>query len=835
MKPDLNPKTRFRKTVTGSFRTVNGSNPSVTSPCIIHAAYGDPSPAGLPVSIGVPFKAGVLTESSALSVRAPSGEIRPAAGRILATWPDGSIRWCLVSFGAREAGAHELRWGQAVGQPKPAVTLRRAGGVWTIESDRLRLTVCETGPGVLGELVCDGHAYLAAPGDLSFCVDAASTQHEALRTVRVLEESPVRVRLRVEGAHYRSDGEHCLNYRLDVEVWAGWPAVRLDYHYFNLQPGRPSQLIRKIALEMAWKLGVATRRHFVQSNYGLYGVSRHVFNPAPVAIAADLSRSDAHVEESVMLLDDVNYPFYLRPPLVGTLDWLGVGNEERAVYVRLEDFTDARPNRLVSAGNKLAVEVWPATAEPLDLPQGRSRRQTITLAFVRQEGMSAGTAKLSAAPTQAPKGVAAILTAPVHEGRACVSPAWIAWCDAFKQSHVLPAGRHVRIENNMANLVRLNMPWTKFDIGDTDSGYNSSYAWINTALVPPLAGAPEIPRIFPRNVPTQTYLDCHEPVWTNNEYDAIHTFCAEIMRTGRGELWRTLRLAARHNIEVDFLHYSDHKWLHRATPAHSVRHTTTGAYPSHFWTQGLLEYYCMTGDSDALEVALALGDKTIENFSDPELRTVLWGFNREIGWSVLLLACLYDVTREPRFKLLLDEMVDYLVGFDRAGYSGAINLSNGNDRQNLNRQIVGNFFGYLSMMEGIDLYADITGRADVVKWLAKLCHDLADEQLNAAREGQMPWINFSTALAIGYERTGAARFLELAGMVLDSSYWNAPGVPVNGSAGGVASSYRGLTRLLGHAWRHGLLDRYEYPSVHELSQQKSQNVKIRRTRQKKNA
>ncbi|NQU11679.1 hypothetical protein HQ590_12870, partial [bacterium] len=273
------------------------------------------------------------------------------------------------------------------------------------------------------------------------------------------------------------------------------------------------------------------------------------------------------------------------------------------------------------------------------------------------------------------------------------------------------------------------------------------------------------------------------------------------------------RLAVRHNIEVDFLHYSDHRWLHRATPAHSARHTTTGAYPSHFWTQGLLEYYCLTGDPDALEVALALGDATIARFDDAELRPAMWGFNREIGWSILSLACLYDVTREERFVPLLKELVEFVVGYDRQAFAGAVNLSSGNDRQSLNRQIVGNFFGYASMVEGVDLYATTTSRADVVTWLQRFCHDLADEGLNAAREGSMPGINFSMALITGYERTQDERFLRLMTMLLDQLYWNAPGLQGGGSIKPVGAAYHGLTRLLGHAWRSGLLDQYEYPGL----------------------
>lgn len=782
---------------------------------MINVAYGD-AHAGLPVSLGVPFPAGAVRPETPLAVEAPGGAVQSAAGRPLALWPDGSVRWMLVSFSAHAAGPHRVLPGAAA-SAGGGVALTREGERWLITSDRLRVAVCETGPGVLGEVSCDGHAYLASPADLALSVDDASTLHETRRAVRVLEESPLRVRLRVEGAHYRPDGARCLHYRLDVEVWAGWPAVRLDYHYFNLEPGQPEQRIARIALDAAWALGAETQRHFLQTNYGIFYISRHVYNPAPVAIAADFSRGDAHVDDPAMLLDDIDYPFYLHAPLTGTHNWLGVGDAERAVYVELQDFLTARPNRLASAENRLSAEVWPASAGALELPQGRSRRQTITLAFVTRETAESGTAKLSAAPVQAPKGVAAMLNAPVHEGRACVDPAWIAHCGQFEQQFVLQHGKHVRIEGNLAQLMRLDLPVTKFDVGDTSSHYNSSYAWIDGKLVPPLAGAPAMPRIFPGGAPTQTYLDCHEPVWTNNEYDVIHAFSAEIMRTGRIELWQTLRLAARHNIEVDFLHYSDHKWLHRATPAHSARHTTTGAYPSHFWSQGLLEYYCLSGDPDALEVALALGDKTLENLGDPDQRPVLWGFNREIGWSILTLACLYDVTREARFKPALDEMVEAMVTFDRAGYRGAVNLSSGNDRMNLNRQVVANFFGYSSMIEGVHLYADITGRAEVAAWLRQFCYDLAAEGMNAAREGAMPGINFSTALTTGYERSGDELFINLMRLLLDQLYWNARGVDGGASVKPVASIYRGFTRLLGHAWRHGLLDAYEYPAVRALA------------------
>ena len=550
--------------------------PDAIPACVIDVAYGDPYPSGLPVSIGVPLEPGALSDVGPLTVTAPDGEHRRAGGRVLASWPDGSVRWLLLSFGARMAGPHSFNVAAAASKastgsnpgPSGLVEVSTSNSRWTIASDRMKVELDQTGPGPLSLLACDGHIYLDDPAKLQFSVDDASSLHEPQRTIRVIEDTPIRARLRVEGAHHRAAGERHLSYRLDVEVWAGSPTVRLDYQFFNLEPGADTQQIQRIALTADWRLDPETHRHFLQKNYGLFYVSRHVFNPDPVALVADLSRHDAHVEDPAMLLDDVDYPFYLHAPLVDTQSWLGTGDGQHAVYLQMHDFTRTKPNRIAGAGPSMSAEFWPHTAGPLDLPQGWSKRQTLVFAFFGpdQQQTQAGTAKLSNAPHQAPTGAAAVLAAPCHEERATVAPAWIAHCCEFEQALVLPVGQHIRIESNIADLVRLDMPETKFDVGDTESHYAGGYAATNDNLVRPLPGAPTIPRRWPSAAPTQTYVDLHEPVWTNNEYDVIHAFANELMRTGRHELMSTLRFTARHNIEVDFLHYNDHQWIRSARP-----------------------------------------------------------------------------------------------------------------------------------------------------------------------------------------------------------------------------------------------------------------------------
>src|SRR5690606_2398642 len=191
--------------------------------------------------------------------------------------------------------------------------------------------------------------------------------------------------------------------------------------------------------------------------------------------------------------------------------------------------------------------------------------------------------------------------------------------------------------------------------------------------------------------------------------------------------------------------------------------------------------------------------KIIESFTDPGLRPVLWGFNRELGWPVLSLACLVDVTGEQRFRTQLDELVDYLVNFDRRGFRGAINLSNVNPRLSMERQMLNAFFGYASMLEGVHVYAKSTGRRDVRKWLVTLLTQLRDGTADASREGE--GIDVRTmvpqAMAIGYELTRDKRFID-AGMVcldafIESSAWSNPPHQTKP----VAMLHRGLVQFLG--------------------------------------
>lgn len=762
------------------------------------AARGVPTP----VVLGVPLPRGRVRDAATLGVTASDGTPAAAAARALVPWSDGSVRWALVSFLAANRGEHKVSPRGTEPEMRHAVRVTRSGEQVMLDTGVSKITLAADGPGPIARFEAGDRTILARQRDFRLVVDDADSTRESGRKLTVLEENPVRARVRLEGAHFTADQKRRLGYRLDVEVWAGVPTPRLDYQFFNLEPGQEYLDIGRIAVEA--DIAVSPReaeRHFLQIYNGVFYEPREVLNPAPVGILAGSERRGAHVEDPAMLLDDKAYAAYLDAPLVEANDWLGVTDGQTHAYLHMQDFINMPPKRLAGRGNTLALEVWPASAGTLKLQQGRSRRQVITLAPAVGDRPNAAWVRDAVA-------------LPLWEGRASVAPSWLAHCGEFEQDKVLPFGKHGRFERFLSRLVHLNTPADMFDLGDTpDTGYSTSYPSQGMKKVRRVSGAGDYPRSFDAGNGVLTAWSnplSYERVWVNNEYDGIHSIACELMRTGLPDRWPLLRWMVRHNVEVDFLHYHDQKWLHRASPVHSSRHSTSGAYPSHFWTQGLMEYYCLTGDPDVLEVAVALGDNIILHFHDPQRGKYYKNFDRENGWALLALVHVCDITREPRFEKEIDRLVEFFMEHEPAGNATTPTL----DRSGVwPRELISRFYFMLNMVEAFDLYAKITGRKELADYLLHLLSGMPQAIYRNYLEGSASY-STAAALAIAFERTGDIEYLKaglvrLEDLMNDDPRWLNPVPEIKP----MAIVHREVIRYLGHAQREGLLGQFEYVNL----------------------
>ena len=301
-------------------------------------------------------------------------------------------------------------------------------------------------------------------------------------------------------------------------------------------------------------------------------------------------------------------------------------------------------------------------------------------------------------------------------GEARLRPEWFAARGCWLMDTVLPArgpGSHRPASAYLSRLCSLPTVMGMWDLGDTIApGYTSTYARIGRN--PRLPGAPPARFYAGGDMPAadmRLNMLFNEPVWMNNEYDLIVCLARECMRGGwTPALWQKLRWFARHAIEVDFIAYSDHEQLHHGSPAHSVRHCMASAYPSHLWSEGLLAYYCLSGDDDALEVAIKMGDFILRTFADPQRRAKLWRFSRELGWALLYLSCVADITRTQRFLDTAWELAEMLIAEPR------------DDR--LTRTMVRYAFGFASIALGVEMLLRLSGDQRLADWLVALADDV---------------------------------------------------------------------------------------------------------------
>ena len=806
----------------------------ITPSILVHEGHS----AGLPVVLGCPFPADCIDDEEGGVISFEDGtqvavQCAPLTGKTL----DG-IRWVELSFLAPAKGkAHVTLGARPEDNGKPFLARPSDAGV---ELSNGLLRVClnkrpDTPPLTVHTSNGKGGEPWTEFGTLvpEIVTDKGMVHRDSpdkVREVKILRNGPLRGQVELHGQLASLAGRPSLAYRLTVELWVGLPAIRVDWMLMHLVPDEASLEIHRATLLGEWNVGRKTVRRFLQEGYGPYYRPREVCNPGPVSLVSDFSCGPVHVTDPAMLLDDSEYSHYLGAPIVATDDWLGLQGDSAAVYATVVDFAASRPNQLESACSSLHYHFIPC-GHVTNWPQGRRREQTILLSVVSgkadSDGVAEGKYLRTAAGPRLHREAVEQMHAVHSAGRAQPTAETLEALKCFDMQTVLrrSPGRNVLIGALLNQLCLIETQGDKWNLGDTrDAGYTRGYA-TTPNLFQRLPGAPEMPVRF--NAGGRLYPwsagEFVEPVWTNNEYDIIHALASEIMRTGKQEHFQMFRWTARHNIEVDFVAYSDDRWHHRATPFHAHGHNRKGAISSHFWTQGLLQYYVMTGDRDALEVALALGDKIVEIDSFPEARA--WDFDRELGWAMLSLVCLVEAGFD-QYRDECDKVADFLQVFDRAAFTGAVKLSLGRAGRSLERQMIDNAFGYASMVEAMDRYQKVSGRQDTAEWLETLLPQLQEETWNAVNDGEVPSLYQMVPhiMAIGYERTHKAEFIR-TGMIFLDYFFNIGGmsqmVAMNNPSIGsgetkpCAMLYRALFRFLGHADRLGLLERFELRSILE--------------------
>ncbi|MFP4248233.1 MAG: hypothetical protein ACLFU7_01165 [Armatimonadota bacterium] len=156
--------------------------------------------------------------------------------------------------------------------------------------------------------------------------------------------------------------------------------------------------------------------------------------------------------------------------------------------------------------------------------------------------------------------------------------------------------------------------------------------------------------------------------WGNIEYDLQHAMLTQYFRTGDRRFFDLAEDAARHNADVDVVHFAAGQ---NAGPGnerrvgqawvHSMGHTG-GYYPydymnmsiyaqgyaeneGHMWNQGNLEYWLLTGDRQVQRAAMQLADWA----AGPNTVDFGYGNARVPGWMGIIAMSTWFATHDPYY------------------------------------------------------------------------------------------------------------------------------------------------------------------------------------------
>jgi len=757
----------------------------------------DALPAGeWPARVSIPVPKGE-GNGKAYAVRRQDGSVVPAQARTLVPWPDGSPRWVQLDFQANAAGACVAQEGTGDAGVTLPVSVKKDGTAYTVSVGRLQVTVDPAAGQPIARVEWAGRELAGKGAFGNFrVVDEGMRSYLPsgdVHDVKVEAEGSSRFQLSWETEHRDAAGVHTLDARFRVEFLAGIEGFVLSYQFFHRLPNREYLHLKSIAADFALPGLTDARAVAVQQSYTNLGQRRVVRTKKTIPLLIDATCRMPYVEDLSCIEDDYPYPYFLNN--AHTLDsMVAVEDAQVAVMLNMRNLADQRPKTLTVSPAAVEFGIWPERAGTLKLPQGRSSAQQITVRFTDPERLDG------------------LLTPAV----ANLEPA-MGWLDAADSAHAGPSwdapwlftGQEpgAQIFDYMLGTAthQYVLASGMFDIGDSPQiGYTQSYAgagfWPHnerpTREVPYHAGLGGESLTMLTRIPLETL----EPVWSNNEYDAIYCLALQALRTRSLPTLRKLRASARHQIEVDFIHYSDHWQHHRGTPCHSYDHNASStAYPSHQWTQGLYYYYCLTGDDDVPEVIRAICDFNMMWLARPEIQFV-HGFNRELGWAIIALVFGYECTADPRYlesaKGIIEETMHYS-GMEEAGEEGAGTYE----------KVLGTSFVYNTILMGVCFYHKATGEEWALKLIERWVR-IGYPQYNNMATGPKICDMFTECFGYLCELTGDTRYIEDSLWQLSmflfgfGNPWSGQGT-IDGKMYGRV--YRGLTYYVSSCAKAGLL------------------------------
>lgn len=611
------------------------------------------------VTSGVPWPRGSLKSCDSLRLSDRNGKRLPLQTRPLAFWPDGSVKWSLLTtrLDAKGGATSEFRLANMPGARKalaPAGTgglkIRRDRNSISVDTGLLRFAVDTKSGGFITDLSRRGkngrwQSMLRCGGLVLFVnrcdPDGGNRQRftngkdtardrrtqpqpppgftnyavDPFYSVNVMEEGPERVGLCITGTHVDGKGRRFCPYV--VHIYAYRDSARLDIQHTLVYTGVPREdLIAGFGIEVPLRLAENGRRFTFSEDVG----------PGIETIVQPTSDHPRWFHGRLIQLTSSGYIAEKRTdPGCGPVKimeggrnqgWAYLGDGATGCLAAVRDFWQQYPKAFeVDARNGvLKVELWPSSGAPWDLRRYSRDCFRNLYEYSRKEwrqfpeethgarGMSK-THEISLwfnaespAERQALARTALSFTRPLM---LIAPPAW--YCGSGALGAVAPADpqRFPRPELVVTDYIDFMLTERERNkwYGMVDYGdFQMTHAREDYNA----PAEPDDPERF------RWLYDVGGHAWTNTEYRPDQGFWLTFFRSGRPDYLEAIVAMTRHNRDLDMYHWGNFKG---SGSRHNVNHWGCGDKEWRISNPiSMRWHYYLTGDArtrEAMEEAIA--------------------------------------------------------------------------------------------------------------------------------------------------------------------------------------------------------------------------------------
>jgi hypothetical protein len=690
------------------------------------------------VTTGVPFPQGAIRDVKSLTLSS-AGRLIPAQFVTTVPWPDGSVRWALLDtqVDVPASGKVELTVADGRGAPAPVAPLQIDDGADAvrISTGPLEFRVSKKKFNLFESLQVDGREVLSSAGKgiIIWKEGGGEVLAGPPTEVKIENAGPLRATVCVRG---RFPGVHkdLLGYTVRLTAYAGRKVVKMHVWFENdggltiRAPGRAQWFaFDGLALDFGLKLGdrIDAACEGVQAAGKLKVAQYDSPNYDWKSFHYKVTSGDRELKTG----DRTD----------GTVVLSGTGG---TLAVAIRHFWENYEKAIELDGSTLRVWLWPTDGEwprtktrrgmddPAEYPQfrkagvnhlpGATRKGHEVILDFSGCGAAAAHATLS-------EPLMARAEPAYYAGTEAVN-GWFAPADFRTGKEAYDAGvknwnrcarQAVDPKDKAGSLIAARQ-----GAGDNRGFW---YGWMD----------------FGDNLWAEGYSSLH--------YDWTWIMLLQYMRTGeRGFLDMGVTMA-RHRIDIDQIWAGDSQYYNNLTRYEKcftgvhggIKDGNYGPIPSHNWDSGMVLYYMLTGEPQAREGALNNYAGMKRRLIDPQDQAPNPNVQtRELGWSILNLCSLYDMTADRKY--LDDAMILFNKPLTMQWKAGGPYLGNAG----------GNCLQYYYSTQALCELHQRTGDANVLKLLKEGCEGNYEETKPAYKE----WAVFLSNIYayVGYCEKNAA-------------------------------------------------------------------------------